>query len=95
MMVGNNLKDAQLQQIVDKTIIYSDKDGDGKISYEEFCAVSELIIQSNSGSRHLAGGPIEYVSQYLMFISSLKGGAKVYIAKQDGGHGWISPWICH
>jgi len=40
MMVGNNLKDAQLQQIVDKTIIYSDKDGDGRISYDEFCAVS-------------------------------------------------------
>jgi len=41
MMVGNNLKDGQLQQIVDKTIIYSDKDGDGRISYEEFCAVSK------------------------------------------------------
>lgn len=39
MMVGSNLKDGQLQQIVDKTIIYSDKDGDGKISYDEFCAV--------------------------------------------------------
>lgn len=34
MMVGNNLKDTQLQQIVDKTIINADKDGDGKISYE-------------------------------------------------------------
>ncbi len=33
MMVGNNLKDTQLQQIVDKTIIYADKDGDGKISF--------------------------------------------------------------
>jgi serine/threonine-protein phosphatase 2B regulatory subunit len=39
MMVGNNLKDTQLQQIVDKTIIYADIDGDGKISYEEFCAL--------------------------------------------------------
>lgn len=39
IMVGNNLKDAQLQQIVDKTIIFADKDGDGKISYEEFCSV--------------------------------------------------------
>ena len=34
MMVGNNLKDTQLQQIVDKTIINADKDGDGKINYE-------------------------------------------------------------
>lgn len=36
MMVGQNLKDTQLQQIVDKTIIQADKDGDGKISFEEF-----------------------------------------------------------
>ena len=39
-MVGNNLKDTQLQQIVDKTILFADKDEDGKISFEEFCAVS-------------------------------------------------------
>lgn len=39
MMVGNNLKDAQLQQIVDKTIIYADKDNDGKISFDEFKSV--------------------------------------------------------
>uniref|UniRef100_A0A671T9A2 Calcineurin subunit B type 1 n=1 Tax=Sinocyclocheilus anshuiensis TaxID=1608454 RepID=A0A671T9A2_9TELE len=39
MMVGNNLKDTQLQQIVDKTIVNADKDGDGRISFEEFCAV--------------------------------------------------------
>lgn len=39
MMVGNNLKETQLQQIVDKTILFADKDGDGKISFEEFCEV--------------------------------------------------------
>lgn len=38
-MVGNNLTDKQLQEIVDKTILYADKDGDGKISYDEFCNV--------------------------------------------------------
>jgi serine/threonine-protein phosphatase 2B regulatory subunit len=39
MMVGNNLKDPQLQQIVDKTIMEADKDHDGKINFAEFCAV--------------------------------------------------------
>merc|ERR1712106_22927 len=39
MMVGNNLKDTQLQQIVDKTILLYDKDNDGKINFEEFCQV--------------------------------------------------------
>ncbi len=41
MMVGNNLKDLQLQQIVDKTIMEADSDGDGKISFEEFIAMIE------------------------------------------------------
>ncbi|KAK8392847.1 hypothetical protein O3P69_013106 [Scylla paramamosain] len=39
MMVGNNLKDTQLQQIVDKTVLFADKDEDGKISFDEFCSV--------------------------------------------------------
>jgi hypothetical protein len=34
MMVGNNLKDNQLQQIVDKTILTLDKDADGRIDYK-------------------------------------------------------------
>ena len=41
MMVGNNLKDLQLQQIVDKTIMEADSDSDGKISFEEFLAMIE------------------------------------------------------
>ena len=36
MMVGNNLNDVQLQQLVDRTIIKADKDHDGKISFDEF-----------------------------------------------------------
>ncbi|KAK0498358.1 hypothetical protein EDD18DRAFT_1351045 [Armillaria luteobubalina] len=36
MMVGNNLKDRELQQIVDKTIMEADQDGDGKLNFEEF-----------------------------------------------------------
>ena len=39
MMVGSNIKDTDLQQIVDKTILYADKDEDGKINFEEFCEV--------------------------------------------------------
>lgn len=45
MMVGNNLKDTQLQQIVDKTILFADKDEDGKISFEEFCSVSNELTE--------------------------------------------------
>ncbi|KAF8938670.1 hypothetical protein EDD21DRAFT_132980 [Dissophora ornata] len=41
MMVGSNLKDNQLQQIVDKTIMEADRDMDGKISFEEFCGAVE------------------------------------------------------
>jgi Ca2+-binding EF-hand superfamily protein len=29
-------QDAQLQEIVDKTIMEADKDGDGRLSFEEF-----------------------------------------------------------
>lgn len=44
MMVGNNLNDVQLQQLVDRTIIKADEDFDGKISFEEFCKVCILYI---------------------------------------------------
>jgi serine/threonine-protein phosphatase 2B regulatory subunit len=39
MMVGNNLSDVQLQQIVDKTIAEADEDKDGRISFTEFAKV--------------------------------------------------------
>lgn len=42
-MVGNNLKDTQLQQIVDKTILFADKDEDGRINFEEFCSVIYIL----------------------------------------------------
>jgi len=48
MMVGNNLKDQQLQQIVDKTIMEADQDKDGKISFEEFKKMVENTDVSNS-----------------------------------------------
>ena len=47
MMVGANLNDAQLQQLVDRTIVKADRDYDGLISFEEFCeVVKELDIAS-------------------------------------------------
>ena len=36
MMVGSNLNDIQIQQLVDRTIIKADKDLDGRICFEEF-----------------------------------------------------------
>ena len=39
MMVGTNLKDEQLQQIVDKTIVDLDKDHDGMVNFQEFCDI--------------------------------------------------------
>jgi serine/threonine-protein phosphatase 2B regulatory subunit len=59
MMVGSNLKDQQLQQvrfhmgrlmeIVDKTIMEADKDGDGKISFEEFSQMVASTVCSMGG----------------------------------------------
>jgi len=36
IMVGDNLADDQLQQLVDRTIMENDKDEDGKLSFQEF-----------------------------------------------------------
>ena len=44
MMVGDNLNNTQLQQIVDKTILEADKDKDGKISFEEFVQVHLFFV---------------------------------------------------
>jgi len=48
MMVGSNLKDQQLQQIVDKTIMEADLDQDGKINFEEFSKMVENTDVSTS-----------------------------------------------
>lgn len=36
MMVGKNLQDEELQQIVDKTMMEADLNGDGRLDFEEF-----------------------------------------------------------
>ncbi len=47
-MVGSNLKDTELQQLVDRTILHADKDYDGMISYQEFCdAIKDISIGDN------------------------------------------------
>lgn len=48
MMVGNNLTDLQLQQLVDRTIIKADLDYDGKISYLEF---KEMVKHLEIGAK--------------------------------------------
>ena len=48
MMVGNNLNDIQLQQLVDRTIIKADEDFDGKISYDEFKKVNKFFLFNDS-----------------------------------------------
>ena len=37
MMVGSNLKDTQLQQMVDKSIRLANTVEEGKVSFTEFC----------------------------------------------------------
>ena len=51
MMTGKNLSDLQLQQIVDRTILYLDKDEDGRISFEEF---KQLVERTASLSQLVA-----------------------------------------
>ena len=40
-MVGDNLKDFQIQEIVDMTIRSADKSLDGRINFDEFCQIVE------------------------------------------------------
>lgn len=49
ILFEQNLTDEQLQQIVDKTILQGDEDGDGKISFEEFVKVKKKNICPSSG----------------------------------------------
>ena len=49
MMTGKNLSNNQLQQIVDRTILYLDKDEDGRISYEAF----RQLVKRNASLSHV------------------------------------------
>jgi len=41
MMVGENISEEQLLSIAERTILEADADGDGMISFEEFCSALE------------------------------------------------------
>lgn len=89
MMVGSNLKDQQLQQIVDKTIMEADKDGDGKISFEEFTRMVENTDVSMSMTLGefdlvLAAGIELMVSARPILVS---GGAGYLPSQTVGAHG--------
>ncbi|KAL0230091.1 hypothetical protein PCE1_003653 [Barthelona sp. PCE] len=43
MMVGNNLGDIELQQMVDKTIELADTQNVGKVCYEDFCNLLQRV----------------------------------------------------
>ena len=47
IMVGDNISDVQLQQLVDRSIRNADKDGDGQLSFDEFSvAIGKLKIDT-------------------------------------------------
>lgn len=48
IMVGKNLEDYKLQQLVDRTIMENDADGDGKLSFDEFKNAVETTAVANS-----------------------------------------------
>jgi serine/threonine-protein phosphatase 2B regulatory subunit len=46
LMVGNNLEDVQIQQLVDRTIYQADTDKDGKLSFDEFlCMIRKVDFE--------------------------------------------------
>lgn len=65
-MVGSNLKDQQLQQIVDKTIMEADLDGDGKISFEEF---TKMVENTDVSMSMTLGMVLFYRNQLPMHLS--------------------------
>jgi hypothetical protein len=58
ILIRTSAQDTQLQEIVDKTIMEADKDGDGKLSFEEFTymvanTVRRPHLAPHSGSDYL------------------------------------------
>lgn len=66
MMVGSNLKDQQLQQIVDKTIMEADLDGDGKISFDEF----KKMVENTDVSMSMTLGMLLFSTYLRVFLAT-------------------------
>lgn len=74
MMVGSNLKDQQLQQIVDKTIMEADLDKDGKISFEEFTK----MVENTDVSMSMTVGELLKIRILLRILTSVRSVLSVY-----------------
>jgi serine/threonine-protein phosphatase 2B regulatory subunit len=92
MMVGSNLKDQQLQQIVDKTIMEADLDKDGKVSFEEFTK----MVESTDVSMSLTLGmyrrrhDVRYGRLTFEQISFSLFNENCLLERNLAGHGWLS-----
>ena len=64
IMVGDNLNDVQLQQLVDRTILQADKDKDGKLSVGEFENVKFLCASQTALSLSLSPPLPPLLSKY-------------------------------
>lgn len=107
MMVGNNLKDQQLQQIVDKTIMEADQDGDGKINFEEFKAMvanTDIAKQMTLDGMLMSDLSLTYcvtwsqsdmadlVCNIQIFSEPLCTDERIPIILDQGGHSWQICW---
>lgn len=88
MMVGNNLKDVQLQQIVDKTIMEADKDQDGRISFEEFTDMVENTDVSLSMTLSMLKPSSSLFIALLRCETDLS--FRPYLILS-----WMTPFVCH
>lgn len=68
MMVGSNLKDQQLQQIVDKTIMEADLDKDGKISFDEF----KKMVENTDVSMSMTLGECRWLTGIINLCLEMK-----------------------
>lgn len=54
MMVGANISEEQLSSIAERTIVEADENGDGMISFEEFCkALHRTDVEQKMSIRFL------------------------------------------